>query len=121
MKSKKEMIREIVKRFGFFPVVIEVYRIVMKAVTLIANFFLAFAGIVYLRNGCYWSGVALLVGSALIYLFALKDHSEDRIYRWSTETYRTKDHLLLTTVVLYLIIIILQILLICLSHLLKNI
>ena len=115
------MIREIVKRFGFFPVVIEVYRIMMKAVTLVANFFLTFAGVVYLRNDCYWSGVALLVGSALIYLFALKDHSEDRIYRWSTENYRNKDHLLLTTVVLYLIIIILQILLICLSHLLKNI
>ncbi|MBQ8321510.1 MAG: hypothetical protein IJX92_04025 [Clostridia bacterium] len=119
MKSKREIIREVIKRFGYFPIVVEVYRVVMKAVTLIANFFLTFGGVICLRDAHYWSAVTLIGGSTLIYLLVLKDHSEDKIYEWSTKNYHSENHLLLTTVVLYLIIIILQILLVNLSYLLK--
>ncbi len=121
MKKRLEMICEVKKRYGIFPIVVEVYRVVMKTVTLIANLFLAFGGAVCLRDGCFWSCGVLLGGSALIYLLALKDHSEDKIYEWSTKNYHSENHLLLTTVVLYLIIIILQMLLVALSFLLKSI
>ena len=113
------MICEVKKRYGFFPIVVEVYRVVMKTVTLITNFILAAGGMVGLRNGYFWSCGVLLGGTALIYLLALKDHSEDKIYEWVSKKYRDVNAILLTAVILYLIIMILQILLINLSYLLK--
>ncbi|MBQ8321498.1 MAG: hypothetical protein IJX92_03965 [Clostridia bacterium] len=121
MKKRLEMICEVKKRYGILPIIVEIFRVIMKTVTLITNFILAAGGMVSLRDGHFWSCGTLLGGTALIYLLALKDHSEDKIYEWSTKNYHSENHLLLTTVVLYIVIIIFQILLINLSYLLKNI
>ena len=121
MKKRLEMIGEVKKRYGILPIIVEIFRVIMKTVTLITNFILAAGGMVILRDGHFWSCGTLLGGTALIYLLALKDHSEDKIYEWVSKKYRDVDAILLTAVILYLIIMILQILLINLSYLLKNI
>ncbi len=119
MKSRKQVIKEVVKKFGFFPIIIEIYRVIMKTVALIFNFCLTFSGVMLWKLGYVWSAAGLIGGSALIYLFVLKDHSEDRIYEWSVKTYHSEEHLLMTTVVLYFLVIVVQFLLLFLPKIIN--
>lgn len=119
MKSRKQIIKGVIKEFGFFPIIIEIYRVIMKTVALILNFRLTFRGVMLWKLGFVWSAVGLIGGSALIYLFVLKDHSEDRIYEWSVKTYHSAEHLLMTTVILYFLVIIVQFLLLFLTYIIN--
>ncbi|MBR3805848.1 MAG: hypothetical protein IKJ13_03315 [Clostridia bacterium] len=119
MKSRKQIIKGVVKEFGFFPIFVEIYRVIMKSVALIFNFCLTLSGVMQWKLGYIWSAVCLIGGSACIFLFVLKDHSEDRIYEWSVKTYHSAEHLLMTTAVLYLFVIIVQFLLLFLPKIIN--
>ncbi|MBQ8321516.1 MAG: hypothetical protein IJX92_04055 [Clostridia bacterium] len=121
MRKRLEMLREAKKRYGIFAIIIEIYRVIMKVIALTYNFFLTFGGVILWRAGVMWSAVVLLAGSAIIYLLALKDHSEDKIYEWCVKKYHSADNLLLTTVILYGVIVATQTLLLVLSKLLENV
>ena len=119
MLLKKQLIREVKERFGVIPIIVEIYRMIMKAVSLIFNFVIAFIGVVLWKLGAFLSSVILICGSALIYILVLKDHSEDRIYEWSAKTHHSAEHLLITTVVLYFLVVIVQFLLLFLPKIIS--
>ena len=121
MMKRLEMIGEIKKRYGILPIIIEIFRVITKAVALIYNFALSFCGVILWRAGATCSSLILLLGSVVIYIFALKDHSEDKIYEWCVKKYHSADNLLITTAVLYSATVGLQTLVLVVARLLRNI
>lgn len=80
--KRRQTLKETIDLGGIKLVFVEIYRIVMKGVTIIYDFFLAFFGIIALSRGETISALILIYGAILMYILVLKDYSEENIIRY---------------------------------------
>ncbi|MBQ8321169.1 MAG: hypothetical protein IJX92_02240 [Clostridia bacterium] len=80
--KRRQTLKETIDLRGIKLVFVEIYRIVMKGVTIIYDFFLAFFGIIALSRGETISALILIYGAILMYILVLKDYSEENIIRY---------------------------------------
>ncbi|MBO5010391.1 MAG: hypothetical protein J6D20_06850 [Clostridia bacterium] len=85
--SRKQTLKQTLELGGIKLVFVEIYRIVMKWITILFDFLLALFGFVAFMKDDMLSYFILFAGAMLMYIFVLKDYSEEAIIRHFAKKY----------------------------------
>ena len=85
--NRKQTLKQTLELGGIKLVFVEIYRIVMKWITILFDFLLALFGFVAFMKDDMLSYFILFAGAMLMYIFVLKDYSEETIIRHFAKKY----------------------------------